>query len=260
MAQQTLIDLIAGVGAGSIRIVDLSQTLHENTPLLSIPPEFGQSWPFHIESISEYDDRGPAWYWNNFSCGEHTGTHFDVPIHWVTGKDHSGNATDTIPNEAFIGPACVIDAVDACRADADFLVSRAYLENWEAQHGRIPAGAWALFRTDWSKKYASPEYLNLKEDGAHTPGWEPDAIRFLAEERDVKGAGVETVGTDAGQSFGLDPQFPCHNLMHGANKYGLAALCNLDQLPPTGAVVIAAPLKIRKGSGSPCRAFALVPQ
>ncbi len=259
MAAQTLIDLITGISAGSIRIVDLSQALHAETPLLTIPPEFGQSWPFKIEQISNYDDRGPAWYWNNFSCGEHTGTHFDAPIHWVTGKDYDDNATDTIPNEAFIGAACVIDAVADCQADPDFLVSVTYLRRWEDANGVIPEDAWVLFRTDWSKKSGSDEYLNLREDGGHTPGWEADAVRFLAEERNVKGAGVETVGTDAGQSFAQDPQFPCHNLMHGSNKYGLAALSNLDQLPATGAVVIAAPLKIQNGSGSPCRALALVP-
>jgi kynurenine formamidase len=259
MAAQTLLDLLAGIGTGSIRIVDLTQPLHEKTPLLSIPPEFGQSWPFKLEQISRYDERGPGWYWNNFSCGEHTGTHFDVPIHWITGKDHDSNATDTIPNEAFIGAACVIDAVTDCQADADFLVNLDYLKAWEARHGDIPQDAWVLFRTDWSKKYDSAGFLNIRDDGAHTPGWEPAALRYLAEVRNIKGAGVETVGTDAGQSFAQDPQFPCHNLMHGANKYGLAALCNLDQLPPTGAVVIAAPLKIRHGSGSPCRAFALVP-
>jgi kynurenine formamidase len=85
-------------------------------------------------------------------------------------------------------------------------------------------------------------------------------VAFLAEERDVIGVGVETVGTDAGQAPAQDPMFPCHNLMHGANKCGLASLCNLDQLPPTGSILIAAPLKIREGSGSPARVLALVPR
>ena len=84
-------------------------------------------------------------------------------------------------------------------------------------------------------------------------------LRFLAHERDVVGVGVETVGTDAGQAGGFDPAFPAHNIMHGAGKLGLASLCNLDKLPPTGAVILAAPLKIVKGSGSPLRVLALVP-
>ncbi|MCB0144996.1 MAG: cyclase family protein, partial [Caldilineaceae bacterium] len=86
-----------------------------------------------------------------------------------------------------------------------------------------------------------------------------DCLRFLAHERDVVGVGVETVGTDAGQAGGFDPAFPAHNIMHGAGKLGLASLCNLDKLPPTGAVILAAPLKIVKGSGSPLRVLALVP-
>jgi kynurenine formamidase len=81
----------------------------------------------------------------------------------------------------------------------------------------------------------------------------------LVQERDVLGIGVETVGTDAGQAGGFDPPFPAHNIMHGAGKFGLASLRNLDQLPPTGAVVIAAPLKIINGSGSPVRVVALAP-
>ncbi len=100
----------------------------------------------------------------------------------------------------------------------------------------------------------------MASDGSHTPGWDPSTITFLAEERGVVGVGVETVGTDAGQASALEPNFPCHNMMHGANKCGLASLCNLDQLPPTGAVLIAAPLKIKDGSGSPARVLALVPQ
>jgi kynurenine formamidase len=62
----------------------------------------GQAWPFRIEEVSRYDERGPAWYWNNFSCGEHTGTHFDAPIHWVSGKDVPNGSVDTIPSRNFV--------------------------------------------------------------------------------------------------------------------------------------------------------------
>ena len=101
--------------------------------------------------------------------------------------------------------------------------------------------------------------MNIRDDGPHTPGPHPETVTFLAVERDVLGFGSETVGTDAGQAATFDPPFPCHTLMHGANKFGLASLANLDQLPPTGAVVIAAPLKIVNGSGSPLRVLALAP-
>ena len=100
---------------GPIRVIDLTQTLSPDFPQIALPPEFGQCWPFRIEEISRYDERGPGWYWNNFSCGEHTGTHFDAPIHWISGRDLPNNAIDTIPVEHFVAPACVIDCSRAGR-------------------------------------------------------------------------------------------------------------------------------------------------
>lgn len=258
MTTTILADLAAGLASGKVRVVDLTAPLEPATPVITLPPIFAPSKPFSMEEISRYDERGPAWYWNNISCGEHTGTHFDAPIHWVTGKDYPENATHNIPVKKFIGPACVIDVAADARADPDFLLTQEVIESWEKKHGRIPNGAWVLIRTDWSKRKGA-EYTNIKEDGAHTPGFHPKCVPFLAKERDILGVGVETIGTDAGQAPTFDPMFPCHTIMHGSNRFGLASLTNLDQLPPTGAIVIAPPLKIVNGSGSPLRVLALVP-
>jgi kynurenine formamidase len=255
-----LAEVVAGIVTGSIRVVDLTVPLEAATPTIQLPPQFAPSKAFALEEISRYDERGPAWYWNNIACGEHTGTHFDAPIHWVTGKDYANNATHNIPVERFIGPACVIDVAQQAKQNPDFLVTRETVEEWEARHGRIPAHAWVLIRTDWSHRKNAKEFLNIGADGAHTPGFHPKAVPFLAKERDILGVGVETVGTDAGQAPSFEPMFPCHTIMHGSNRFGLASLTNLDQLPPTGAVVIAPPLKIVNGSGSPLRVLALVPK
>jgi kynurenine formamidase len=254
-----LSQLVAGILSGNIRVVDLTVPLEPATPTIQLPPQFGPSKPFTLEMISRYDTRGPAWYWNNIACGEHTGTHFDAPIHWVTGKDYANNATHNIPVDRFIGPACVIDVAQKAARDPDFLVTREVVQEWEDRHGRIPEHAWVLIRTDWSHRKGAREFLNIAADGAHTPGFHPQAVPFLAKERDILGVGVETVGTDAGQAPTFEPMFPCHTIMHGANRFGLASLTNLDQLPATGAVVIAPPLKIVNGSGSPLRVLALVP-
>jgi kynurenine formamidase len=256
----SLAQLIADLAAGRVRVVDLTQTLAPEFPQITLPPEMGQCWPFRIEEVSRYDERGPAWYWNNFSCGEHTGTHFDAPIHWISGRDLPNNATDTIPPRDFVGPACVLDCSREAAADPDFLLTVDWIARWEARHGRIPARAWVLMRTDWSKRAHDPvAFQNYDETGQHTPGPDAAAVRFLVEARDVLGFGSEAIGTDAGQAYHLRPPYPCHYYMHGAGRYGLQCLANLDQLPPTGAVVVAAPLKIRQGSGSPLRAIALVP-
>jgi kynurenine formamidase len=116
-----------------------------------------------------------------------------------------------------------------------------------------------LLRTGWSARRDAAAFLNVHADGPHSPGFHASTSLLLAKDRNVLGVGVETVGTDAGQAGTFDPPFPNHGIMHGAGKFGLASLCNLDQLPATGALVIAAPLKIVNGSGSPLRVLAIAP-
>lgn len=256
---QVLGQLVKELSLGKLRIVDLTQPLSATTPVLSLPAPWNNTPAFTLRELSRYDERGPAWYWNAFETGEHTGTHFDAPVHWISGKDLAKNTVDTIPPAQFVGPACVLDVTKQVTSDPDFLVTRETIVTWEKTNGRVPAGAWVLLRTDWSKRTDPVDYIYLKDDGPHTPGWAPEASQFLAKERDILGVGVETVGTDAGQATKLDPPFPNHFIMHGSGKFGLAGLCNLDQLPATGAVVVAAPLKIVGGSGSPLRVFAITP-
>lgn len=243
-----------------IKIIDLTHTLSESFPALQLPEPFAQTSGFIKHKISQFDEKGPGWYWNNFTCGEHTGTHFDAPAHWISGRDYPENTVDTIPVENFIRPAVVIDASAEVAQDENWILTPEFLQAWEEKHGKIPAGAWVLFRTDWSKRLeqSAEAYLNMKENGPNTPGPSAEAVEWLIKERDVHGFGVETINTDAGLSYAWPTPFPCHSLMHGANRYGLQCLKNLDQLPTTGAVILSAPLKIEEGSGSPLRVLALV--
>ena len=91
----TLTSLLADLAEGRVEVIDLTAPLSDRKPVIQLPPPFAPSDPFSISIISNYDERGPAWYWNDLKLGEHTGTHFDAPIHWVTGKDYSDGATDT---------------------------------------------------------------------------------------------------------------------------------------------------------------------
>ncbi|HQF02539.1 MAG TPA: cyclase family protein [Phycicoccus sp.] len=248
--------LAAAIVDGGVEVVDLTSPLHSGTPILSLPPEMGQTQPFTLELISEYDDNGPAWYWNNFHTGEHTGTHFDAPIHWITGRDLDD--VSQVPAQRLVGPAVVIDKTAEVEANADYLLDVDDIKGWEAEHGPLPKNAWVLFRTGWSSRGDdAAAFANADDMGPHTPGATAAAAEYLAAS-DILGWGVETVGTDAGQAFGFEPAFPCHTMTLGANKYGITQLRNLDKLPVTGAIVIAAPLPIVKGSGSPCRVLALV--
>lgn len=258
LGNRLLQQMAAALVTGKIRCIDLSHTLSPDFPVIVLPAEFGQCAPFRREPVSHYDHNGPGWYWNHISMNEHTGTHFDAPIHWVSGKDLANNSVDSIPVQDFVAPAVVIDISKEADANEDFVLTRAFLENWEKENDSIPPRHWIALRSDWSKHVGTEKYLNLRADGAHSPGPDAGAMEFLVHERDCIGLAVETVGTDAGQGSTFEPPLPAHSILHGNGRYGLQCLANLDQLPVFGALIIACPLKIEHGSGSPLRVIALV--
>ena len=102
-----LSDLLAGLSSGAIEVVDLTAPLSDSTPVLVLPEPFGQTAVFQLEEISRYDDRGPGWYWNNIRTGEHTGTHLDAPIHWVTGQDNDD--VSQLPTTRLVAAAALLD-------------------------------------------------------------------------------------------------------------------------------------------------------
>jgi kynurenine formamidase len=251
--------LVAALAAGQVEVVDLTQPLSEETPILHLPEPFANTPRFRLRELSHYDERGPAWYWNAFETGEHTGTHLDAPIHWVTGQQLDD--VSQVPPSRLVGPAVVLDHSAQVADDPDHLLSLQDVEAFEADHGPLPDGGWLLYRTGWDTRADDQAaFLNADDTGPHTPGIDAACARWLATERPIVGIGVETVGTDAGAAHGFEPAFPCHTFLLGAGKYGLTQLANLSSLPTTGALLVAAPLKIVRGSGSPTRVLALVPR
>jgi kynurenine formamidase len=248
-----LAELADSLRRGAIEVIDLTAPLSEDTPVIRLPPERGQPWPFSRQVISHYDDAGPVVYWNNIALSEHTGTHFDAPVHWLSGK-HLDDVS-SVPPGRLVGPAAVLDFRAAAAADPDFLLEPDQVRRWEAEHGPLPEHGWLLYRTGWEARRNDPE---LFHNGGHTPGISPQCARWLAESTSLLGVGVETVGTDAGQAATFEPAYPCHWHLHGAGKYGLTQLCNLGALPAQGALVVAGPLPIAGGSGSPARVLAFV--
>lgn len=256
----TLAALASGLLDGGIKVVDCSAPLGPDTPLLKLPPEIADDTPqIEIHQISRYGDRGPFWAWNWLKLGEHSGTHYDAPHHWVTGKDYPDGSVDTIDPQKFMAPANVIDCSAQAAEDNDFLLTKQGVQDWEAEHGEIKAGEWVLMRTDWDQyNHDEDKFLNTDENGPHTPGPSADCIEYLME-KNALGWGSQCIGTDAGLAASFELPFPAHNLLHKANRYGLASLTNLKELPAKGAIVVTAPLKIVNGTGSPVRVLALVP-
>ena len=259
MSENSVAAIIEALAGGSVEVVDLTQPLNEQTPVLKLPEPFVNTPGLTRHEISRYDDRGPAWAWDWLEIGEHVGTHFDAPIHWVTGKD--GRDVSQVPPQHLVAPAVVIDKSAEAGEDPDYLLTVDDIRAFESEHGPLPQGGWLLLRTGWDARAHDEEtFLNASSGQPRSPGFDTECARWLAEESPLVGVGVETVGIDAGAAGGFDPPFPLHYYLLGAGKYGVTQLANLASLPPTGALLIVAPLKLTGGTGSPIRALALVPQ
>jgi kynurenine formamidase len=258
MPTTAVTDLLAALGEGSVEVVDLTQPLSETTPVLILPEPFANTPHLSRRTLSRYDENGPAWAWDVLELGEHTGTHFDAPIHWITGKD--GQDVASVPPARLVGPAVVIDKTAEVAEDPGYLLTTTDLDRFESEHGTIAPGSWVLFRTGWdARAQDEAAFLNAGPEGPVTPGPDVGASRWLAEHPGVVGFGVETVGIDAGAAGGFEPAFPLHNFLLGAGRYGLTQLANLAALPESGALIVVAPLKLVDGTGSPSRVLALVP-
>src|SRR2546423_851098 len=239
---QVLMHLMDDLVAGRLKVVDLPQPLGPGTPVIELPPIFAASPGLTVAVISRYDERGPAWYWNTLHLGEHTGTHFDAPVHWITGKDLPDNTCDRIPVQRFVGPACVIDVTSDVAANEDFLLMPEHVVAWEKEHGKIPKNSWVLLRTGWSMRTDAKSFLNVGADGPHSPGFHKSTSELLAHDRDILGVGVETVGTDAGQAGRVEPPLSNPAARDGAGEVGVPPPPELGQPPPAGARILPGPL------------------
>lgn len=259
MSENPIASLVESLASGMVEIVDLTQPLNERTPVIQLPDPFVNTLGLKVHEISRYDERGPAWAWNWLEIGEHVGTHFDAPIHWISGRDSLD--VSQVPPQHLVAPAVVIDKSAETEKNPDYLLTVEDIRAFEAEHGPLPEGGWLLFRTGWDARAHDKEaFLNASSGQPHSPGFDTECARWLAEESLLVGVGVETVGIDAGAAGGFDPPFPVHYYLLGAGKYGVTQLANLASLPPTGALLIVAPLKLTGGTGSPIRALALVPR
>jgi kynurenine formamidase len=234
------------------RVVDLTHPFDERTPY----------WPtatsgFKLERV-HYGQTDAGYFYSaySFCAPEHGGTHLDAPIHFGEGRW----TTDQVPVDRLVRPAAVIDVTAASAADADHRLTVEELKAWEARHGRIAEGTIVLLRTGWSARWPDKKrYLGDDTPGdasrLHFPSYGAEAARVLVADRKVAALGVDTASIDPGSA----KDFPVHQIVAAANVPGFENLDGLDALPPTGAWVVALPMKIAGGSGGPLRAIALVP-
>ncbi len=234
-------------------IVDLSHTYGDDTIYWPTSPT-----KFEAKELA-YGETEGGWFYSAYSVctPEHGGTHLDAPIHF----DGDGVTTDDIPLDDLVGAAVVIDVSEQAAADRNYRLTADDVLAFEDEHGQIPAGAIVLLRTDWSRFWPDTKsYLGDDTPGDASklefPSFGADAARILVDERGVAVIGVDTASTDYGKST----DFIVHRIAAAKNVSGLENLTNLDKLPPTGASVIALPMKIEDGSGGPVRVIALVPR
>ena len=218
-------------------------------------------WPtsparFLLQRLAYGPTEGGYFYAANTLCTpEHGGTHLDAPLHFGEGR----HSTDQVPLEQLIAKAAVIDVSAQAEKDRDYRLTPADVLAFEKAHGRIAAGTIVLLRTGWSRHWPNAKaYLGDDTVGDASklsfPSYGVDAARLLVEQRRVAVLGIDTASIDYGRSA----DFQVHRIVAAHNVPGFENLTNLDQLPATGAIVIALPMKIEGGSGGPLRAVALV--
>ncbi len=264
-----LVMLCAGCGGARVRTVPGSESVSSfdlrDARIVDLTYAFSDRtlyWPtspsgFELRSLSRGTTEGGYFYSANLLCApEHGGTHLDAPIHFA----EAGESVDQIPVERFVGPLAVIDVRTEAAADRDYRLTPTAIEAFEARNGTIPAGATVAMYTGWGARYGDrAAYFGDDTPGdvrhLHFPGFGEAAARLLVA-RGVAAIGLDTPSVDHGPSS----DFPVHRVIASANVLGLENLANLDQLPPTGALIVALPMKIEGGSGAPLRAIGLVPR
>jgi kynurenine formamidase len=235
------------------QLVDLSHTYDEGTLYWPTSPSAFEKTELNFGEVEA------GYFYSAYSVctPEHGGTHLDAPIHFAAG----GASTEAIPLANLIAPAIVIDVRKQAAAERNYRLSVADVRRFETEHGEIEKGTIVLLRTGWSEYWPDATgYLGDDKpgDASHLefPGYGADAVRLLAEDRQVAVLGVDSASID----YGPSQDFIAHRIAAAAGVTNLENLTNLDQLPATGATVVALPMKIGGGSGGPARVVALVPK
>ncbi len=235
------------------RWVDLTWSFDESTVYWPTNVAFSHDTVFY-----GINDKGYFYSSFKFSAEEHGGTHFDAPLHFARG----GRSVETIPADELTGSAVVIDVSDSSSANRDYIITSQDFQKWEERYGEIPEGAIVLLKTGYGKYWGDKlMYTGTEKSGTegvaelHFPGLGEEAANWLIKERLVKSVGIDTPSIDHGQS----KDFLAHRVLCAGNITVYENIANLELLPALGSYIVAAPMKIKGGSGSPLRLLAWIP-
>jgi kynurenine formamidase len=226
---------------------DVHDLTHTFTPKTPVFPAFKP-----IRITRKFSSAKDGFFANEITFDEHTGTHMDAPVHFVPGAP----TADRLPADKFFAPLAVVNIESRAAKDADAVVTVDDVLAWEKQHGRLPAGAFVAMYSGWGARISSPDrFLNKDAKGTmHAPGFSEEVAKFLTKERDIVGAGVDTLSLDIAAAS----KFVAHLALLGAGKYGVELIANLNTVPPSGATIVVGGPKHEGASGGPCRVYALV--
>lgn len=227
-------------------VVDLTHTLNDRSPNWEGTDES----PFRAVELGNLERDG--YYSRAFTSQEHYGTHLDAPAHFAAGAW----AVDKILADRLVRPLVVIDVRRQVKGDPDYEVAVHDILTWEEAHGTISSASVVFAYTGWEERWASQrEYRNVSSDGlTHYPGFSLEAAKFLVESRHIVGLGIDTMSVEKGTT----DTYPVHQFTSQRNIYHLENLANLGSVPPAGATVVVAPIKLENGSGGPARVIALL--
>lgn len=224
-------NLARQLGGGGATLIDLTHALKPGMPV----------WPTHpvfCQEVVESYDRGDIACNHALAMGEHTGTHFDAPLHFIRGA----HPIDRIGLRTFFGRMAKIDARDCAPREAAGIDR---IAAFEQAHGPIRAGDAVFFHFGWDRLWEEPARF-LRD----WPGLSREAAEFLVE-RNVRIAGSDCLSLDCFASA----DFPAHRLLLSAGIPIGENFARLGQVPPF-SFLITLPLPIEGGSGSPLRAVA----
>lgn len=223
------------------RVVDLTHTLRADFPTFDGAPAF------QMEQAMSFATNG--YNVKKFTYFEHTGTHFDAPIHFSA----DGATVDRIPVESLVCPLVVLDLRAQAAAAPDYQATPEDIARHEAANGRIPAGACVAMNSGWDSRAGGAAFRNVANDVMRFPGFRPDVAPLLIE-RNVAGVAVDTLSLDHGPST----TFGFHTNWLGSGRWGIECIANLGALPASGATLVAGAPKIAGGTGGHGRVIALV--